>query len=1052
MFKSLKRAFLFCGIILGGGLLLASGTTVGFVLSLKEKPRSAAFLIPYISNLLSHTIGPNTISAKTSLFEWNEASKSIVLNIQNAKIAGTANNIAEVEQLKIEATLSNLIAAGSPLTLLKIEGLQIFNYASAEDNIPHNEGDDFSSIAQWLKLFENSEIELNRIAVMDNGNPVLQIDDFSALKRDGYIGGTGVLSSYAANYNQPSRIFFGFANYIKNKRYDFSAEFDRFNPSLLSGLKSLPQELAGIKIPINGSATLSGIFGGLTGSRVDMVKYNIKTDPGTLELPEVFLKRMKIREIDAQGKIIKNLKVFDAEKIIVKLTGTEITYGGRIERRPSKINPLSADKIYMDCRFSLTNLNMNYLDNYWPLVLAPDTRKWVTNAFSGGIVSDASVDLKLEDNHLYIENSHEMPVNSVKAIINVAGTNLKYSPTLKPIENIAGTINFSAAKMTADVNSAASGGLQISNGKVEIGDLRYTGSVLNVSADFSGNMEQAFAYANAEPISLSKKISLSDNPVLDGAVSGKVQVREELSGNAPTEIELTSSVRNGKIGEIMNGFTVSDLESQLEIAKNQFSMKGTSRINGIPANLSVVVPNINQVGHSVTLNGTASDSEIQKATDIIDVTNGTADYELRLEQSGVTTEAGGDSANNSGNFTLTANLENLLFTSDGMGFEKLEKTPLIFGAKGVINADAITINDLNLAGENTQINLNGALDSSGKIRALNIVNAKYGRNNFAGSIADDGTKINLNATTIDLAPHISSDKDDDKDGEGDTKDDDPTPETPLFLDLKATKAYGVGGVELNNLVLNMQCAKSSEDCESLNLSAAHNGGEVSEVNLTEGVGGGISVKSGNAGEFLKGFDLFESIGGGVLEVSGSHSNASNPNILEGKMMMTDFKLIDAPVMAKLLSIASITGIADLNSGGISFSRMKSTFTVENKVIRFKGMRCSGPSLGLTASGKVDRNTDIVKIKGTVIPAYTLNTLVSKTPLIGALLAGGEGEGVFAANFSMEGDSDDPSIGVNPLSIATPGFLRKIFSVFDVPEDEQTEIESKIALPDKSRGE
>jgi hypothetical protein len=48
-------------------------------------------------------------------------------------------------------------------------------------------------------------------------------------------------------------------------------------------------------------------------------------------------------------------------------------------------------------------------------------------------------------------------------------------------------------------------------------------------------------------------------------------------------------------------------------------------------------------------------------------------------------------------------------------------------------------------------------------------------------------------------------------------------------------------------------------------------------------------------------------------------------------------------------------------------------------------------------------------------------------LLGDLLTGGEGEGVFGVTFAVRGPTDDPDVWVNPLSAIAPGFLRKIVS-------------------------
>jgi hypothetical protein len=49
-------------------------------------------------------------------------------------------------------------------------------------------------------------------------------------------------------------------------------------------------------------------------------------------------------------------------------------------------------------------------------------------------------------------------------------------------------------------------------------------------------------------------------------------------------------------------------------------------------------------------------------------------------------------------------------------------------------------------------------------------------------------------------------------------------------------------------------------------------------------------------------------------------------------------------------------------------------------------------------------------------------------LIGELLGGEKGEGVFGVSYKVQGNSSNPRVLVNPLSILTPGIFRKIFNI------------------------
>ena len=50
-------------------------------------------------------------------------------------------------------------------------------------------------------------------------------------------------------------------------------------------------------------------------------------------------------------------------------------------------------------------------------------------------------------------------------------------------------------------------------------------------------------------------------------------------------------------------------------------------------------------------------------------------------------------------------------------------------------------------------------------------------------------------------------------------------------------------------------------------------------------------------------------------------------------------------------------------------------------------------------------------------------------LLGNLLVGRKGEGVFAINYDVKGPVREPVVTVNPLTALAPGFLRNFFSIF-----------------------
>ena len=63
-----------------------------------------------------------------------------------------------------------------------------------------------------------------------------------------------------------------------------------------------------------------------------------------------------------------------------------------------------------------------------------------------------------------------------------------------------------------------------------------------------------------------------------------------------------------------------------------------------------------------------------------------------------------------------------------------------------------------------------------------------------------------------------------------------------------------------------------------------------------------------------------------------------------------------------------------------------------------------------------------------MPAYGINSVLENVPLIGRVLTGRKGEGVFGFSYRVGGRTDDLSLLVNPFSVLTPGILRRVFEI------------------------
>jgi hypothetical protein len=187
-------------------------------------------------------------------------------------------------------------------------------------------------------------------------------------------------------------------------------------------------------------------------------------------------------------------------------------------------------------------------------------------------------------------------------------------------------------------------------------------------------------------------------------------------------------------------------------------------------------------------------------------------------------------------------------------------------------------------------------------------------------------------------------------------------------------------------------------------------------------------ESNDMGAALRALGKFDTIHGGRLAIVGTSAGPVPNAPLVARIEARDYVLIDAPAIVRLLTVASLTGISDTMKGeGIRFSRLIGDFTLTDGIMETDLLRAFGPALGLTARGKIDFDESRVDLEGTAVPAYSVNQVLNLIPLLGPILTGGEGGGLFAVTYRMTGELDDPDVDVNVLSALAPGFLRALFS-------------------------
>ncbi|WP_440651158.1 hypothetical protein [Candidatus Pelagibacter sp. HIMB1495] len=168
-------------------------------------------------------------------------------------------------------------------------------------------------------------------------------------------------------------------------------------------------------------------------------------------------------------------------------------------------------------------------------------------------------------------------------------------------------------------------------------------------------------------------------------------------------------------------------------------------------------------------------------------------------------------------------------------------------------------------------------------------------------------------------------------------------------------------------------------------------------------------------KFIKGFDE------GNLDFISTKINGKSVSNLK----IFDFKLKEVPALTKLLTLASLQGIADILTGeGIRFDEFEMQFNNQKNLMTIDELYAIGPAISILMNGYVEEEK-LVSLRGTLVPATTINKSISKIPLLGKILVGDKiGEGVFGVSFKIKGPPKDLETSVNPIKTLTPRFITR----------------------------
>lgn len=1060
--KFCHRSTLVAIEIVAGILLLLLGVMCILFWKLSQGPIDVTFAADSVKKVIVSSEHQTDLQFDSIVAEWPEFTGPISIGLSGVRLIENEKPVLNIPQLGIRIAKAPLligmvkpeavIAKNATLKLYRAKngGVHLLLSDTAEiekqpeQDAPTSEAEfkdigealfkggnlpDYPAI-QPLSQMEHFSVKNAHVIIVDDetgkGWNIPDLDMELHRKDNAFT----IEATYKEGTSDTTRLLFEMERNEDSKDVSFQAKMDNINASTLAQL-FLP-----VKLTHDPQFILMGNISGQMDSDWNLKKLdsNIESEQGTINLDGLYETPLKFSKLATQISYDKG-----SNKIILHDTHIDIN-NSTLSLEGEKL--AGADDSVFALHIKIAETSFDEIQSLWPDnqkdTLAAD---WLTKRLSDAKITNLDVMIPIN-----VTLPEDTDTTRLEASFDFENLTADYRAPLIPVKEAKGKATLKNDVLSIAVDSGKLADMSIQGGTVEITHLTHPTTVgeVTIKANASGNIGTVLGYISLEPISLGEKVGINPATV-KGTTSLTAEVTFPALKELPKEevrVVVDAKLNDVRIPSIVRGMDLTGGPYDLSVKAGAVTLSGKGALGGQPIDLT----------YTEYINPDEAPYLSAVKADVV------ADKALR-EKFGVHLDqfVEGDVPVKI-DYKQTKNKDEEISIVADATPAVLKFSPFKYKKKVGQGASA-TCNVLIQKGEVRKISdLKIAIDKGGKAEG-NIVFGKVGKdndvksgkfssftmagaNNFAldfTQTAPDVFDITIKGKQLDARPFLSNG------GDKGSKSDDNTAVTAK-VDVTLIKTGDKPEQMLTKPALSLK-TNSEGDVSFLDLKGQVKGGTLS-VSLKPDSNGQtqLSIISNNAGSALDTLDIYNQMVGGTLYVQGSQIKGGGINDIVGQGQISDFTVVKAPILAKLINLFSLSGLTELlQNKGIEFKKLKTDFewkeTKSGRVIAFKNGKTSGASIGLTFGGNINQDKGTMDISGTFVPMSEINGFVSKIPLIGGLLTGGKGGGVIAATYAMTGKSDDPNVFINPLSVLTPGFLRSILfenntTIFDDGGDDE----------------
>ncbi len=1005
---------------------------------LAQGPVPLTFLTPYIVDALRQSDAPFRFDVADTILVWAGWERTFDIVLLDVRVSDEKGSGAVIPEVSVRLSLPAMLRGMVAPTRLEIISARLRIQRAADGTIAIGLGEGEGEVAN-ARAFLFADL----LAPPDPDDPMgylrdISIRDADLLVDDRRLGISWQAPAATLNFHRDAQGITGDGEFVLRIGKDRAAirasgayraadkstvlrlAFADLRPEWLAEDVAALAPLRSMRLPVSGSVALTLDEGGLFRA----ADFNLMAAQGDLVLDQWYDHPIPIVSARLRGR-------YDAPSGRLRIDEATLDAGGPKLRFDAVIAGFD-DRLSIAGSAEIDDLPLDELGKYWPVALSTDTREWVTGNLTGGMIRRVDATINIRPGDL---ESPGLPDEAIATRIEVEDADVHFLRPLPPIEDVDATVIINGAIIEIETRGGRLDNLRVGDGRILIAGDEKGDFKIEIALPVSGPVSDAIALLDKPTLDYAKTVGI-DPEAIAGTARARLRFYFPLLAHlAPEDIgvEVEATLSDLALSGVVEGYDLSQGALTVKLDNRRIEAEGRVALNGVPANVSWR-QDFATGERRYRIEGRFTDSQ-RRGLGIPGDAYVTGPTKISAEI--VATADGAQRV------TATVDLREAavrlpeIFWRKAPGVEGTFAFDLRRGAKGEARLDSFRLAADGLVAEGRAELAAGG----GALRRLDVDRFENGETRVSAGAevaADGAVKVAVVGESLDLRPFL-----DDMTGR-----DEKSLDTPLSLSLNVRRAIFHNGVVATDVSAKLR--RRDRKWVAMKGSAKLAGGKRLVLGIVNTADGRVlRIGSDDAGTVLRALDVYGNAVGGKLSLT-ARLDSGTPGLVTGEMRIADFRAVKAPLLAKLLSVASLTGVIDLLKGeaGLPFTRLIIPFEKQDDLLTITDMRIYGPAIGLTGKGTIDLARDRIDIAGTLVPAYTLNSVFGKLPILGNILVGAKGGGLIAMSYRVTGPLADPKTTVNPLSALAPGFLQKIFSFTGKDSRDVEPFAGKI--PDSSR--